>query len=449
MLKKILTTLLLISVMNSFSQDVITGKMNPAGNYSWMILYKLNGVSQSYVQNTTVKDGKFSITIPKGSEPGMYRLSYDNINNRFIDVIYNKENIDLEFHPEHPIELVKFTKSKENMLFQDYIREIADVNNSLDSLQVVYFNEKGKSKKTENLYSKKLKLSNSIQDTYEKKSTDKLSNHFIKANKRYFTTKLIKDKNAYLKSLKAHFFDYVDFNNQTLSKSSLLIDRILKYVFLLNTSNDPKMLLKLREDAVNTVVSKIHNIDLKKDVIESLMYTFAQKENTVMVKSLIQNHFNKLPVALQDYKFKNAVLDMVKTTIGQMAPEITWEEKGETKNLYSLKGSEYYIVLFWSSTCSHCLKELPVLHKYLKDKPNVKVVAIGLETNQSKYDWIDLKYDYDDFIHIMGENKYKNQYVRDYGVSSTPNFFLLNSDKKIIAKPYDVKKLKAFFNSKK
>jgi len=88
---------------------------------------------------------------------------------------------------------------------------------------------------------------------------------------------------------------------------------------------------------------------------------------------------------------------------------------------------------------------MPRLQKYLEDKPEVQVIAIGLETEESRIGWTDEKYYYEDFIHILGENKYENKYVKDYGVNSTPNFFLLDANKTIIAKPYDVKELKEIY----
>ncbi len=449
MLKKILSVLIILVYSSSFAQHSIKGKMIPAKKYSWAILYKLNGVKQNYIANTTVENGEFAITIPKGSEPGMYRILYDNNNNKFVDIIYNKEDIDVEFHPEYPLQLVKFNKSEENKLYQDYIENIADVQNHLDSIQVVYFQTKDtkEDKKLHKLYTKDLEKLATIQNTFEKKSNGKVAANFIKASNRFYAKNLIKDTNNYLKLIKTHYFDYVDFDNKFLAKSSLLIDRVMDFVMYLNTSDDLNTLMELRKNAIVTSLSKIKNVQLKKDVIESLAYTFAQQENITLVNYILKNHFNKLPVALQDFEFKNVVMDMIKTTIGQKAPEILWKEKGKEKSLYKLKGSKYYLVVFWSSTCPHCLRELPILQKFLEDKKEIKTIAIGLETEESRLAWKEETFYYENFIHILGEGKYKNSYVKDYGVSSTPNFFLLNENKTIIAKPYDVKALKKIFEN--
>lgn len=453
MFKKILLLGLFISFTNLFSQHTLTGQMKPANKkYTWAILYKLNGVNQKYVNNLTIENGKFSVEIPKNSPAGMYRLLYDNANNKYLDFIYNNEDVTVEFHPDSPSQLVKYEQSQENIIYQKFIDKTSILQNKLDSIQVVYFQTKDKSHENNlnKLYKKELTELIKIQKSFDTDTKDKLANNFIVASKRYYSKDLIKNTNDYLTTIKTHYFDNVDFDNPILKKSSLLIDRVMDYVFYLNTSNDKNTLVKLRKEGIDTVISKIPSDDFKKDVIESLLYTLAQQEDLELVDYIFKNHFTKLPISLQDYEFKELIKDMLKTSLGNKAPDIVWKEKDKTKNLYSLKEHKYYLVVFWSTTCSHCLKQMPVLQKYLEDKPEVQVIAVAIETNNSKVTWTDEKYYYEEFKHVLAlssdeDSVYKSSYVKDYGVNATPSFFLLNSDKTIIAKPYDVKELEKIY----
>jgi len=54
--------------------------------------------------------------------------------------------------------------------------------------------------------------------------------------------------------------------------------------------------------------------------------------------------------------------------------------------------------------------------------------------------------EYPDFIHVLGLGKWDNPTSNAYGIESTPSFFLLDKDKKIIAKPYDAVALKTALN---
>ena len=56
-----------------------------------------------------------------------------------------------------------------------------------------------------------------------------------------------------------------------------------------------------------------------------------------------------------------------------------------------------------------------------------------------------LTYDYPEFIHVYGEGRWENKIGDAYGVSSTPTYFILDKDKKIVSKPLDFEVLKEYF----
>ena len=447
-MKKLLILLILVVATNSFGQHTFTGKLKPAKDHSSVILYKLNGLNQKYIDNTEIKEGGFSFEIPKGSTTGMYRIIYDFKNNKFLDFIYNKEDVTVEFHPDYPTELVTYSKSEENILFENYIDTITPLQNNIEDLQVDFFKSTDEKEdiQLKKSYQNALKKFNSFQREFEKKATDKLAQNFIVANNLAYPETMIKDPGSYLKFLKQHYYDYIDFNNPVLAKSSVIINKVIEYVMHLNSSNDEETAIAIRKKAIATTMEKINNEEIKRGVIKSLLYSFASSEDLPLVNYLFKNYYDKLQKTDSDTDFKNIIGDKLKISIGNTARNIIWEENGVQKSLYELKGSELYLVVFWSSTCGHCLKEMPMLKKYLDEKKlNLKVIAIGLENEDSKPKWKEETFFYEDFIHVLAMGKYQEKYAVDYDVSETPNFFLLNSDKQIIAKPYDVKAFKALF----
>ncbi|HFS67314.1 MAG TPA: redoxin domain-containing protein [Flavobacteriia bacterium] len=251
-------------------------------------------------------------------------------------------------------------------------------------------------------------------------------------------------------TLRAHYFDYVNFKDSILERSSFFMDRILDYITYLHTSNDTKKTNELQKKAIDDVLKIINKTTLKKDLIESLIYLYAQQENKEIVDYLSEKYYTKLPVSLQDAEFKIMISDFFKTTIGQPAPDISWDVYGKKYDLYQLPENDYYIILFWSSTCSHCLKEVPKFNEFLKDKKNITTLAIGLEDDESKANWKELTFDLSNINHhILGLGKWQNKYSRDYGITGTPSYFILDKNKKIIAKPYDLEAIKEFFNKVK
>ncbi|MBS1509411.1 MAG: redoxin domain-containing protein [Bacteroidetes bacterium] len=135
--------------------------------------------------------------------------------------------------------------------------------------------------------------------------------------------------------------------------------------------------------------------------------------------------------------------------IGEKAANLEMiDSTGKPSNLYDLV-ADYTVVCFWDPNCGHCKEEVPRLDSIYQanwKKHDVKVYSVLTPDNQenAKTEWIK-------FIkeHHLGEwtNVYKTKAMEDadfavqkpsfrqlYDVTVTPTIFLLDKDKKIIAK---------------
>ena len=109
----------------------------------------------------------------------------------------------------------------------------------------------------------------------------------------------------------------------------------------------------------------------------------------------------------------------------------------------SLNDTPNYILVFWSTSCSHCLREIPELYSYSKTKSNLKVVAFALENDAfiwETYSKANLK----GWHNVLGLNKWENKTARTYQINATPSYFILDKNKKIIAKPDTIEDVKTF-----
>ena len=440
MIKKLILLFACLSI-SGYAQHSIKGEMHPVENYPWMLLYKLKGSQQDFIAYDSIKDGKFEIAIPKEASSGIYRLIYDQKNQLFVDVIYANEDIAFSFHPKYPNRLVQFSKSNNNKLYYNYLKAISEPQQQLDSLQVANF-KPNSDDAVGTLYKKKYNDVATIQAHFEKMAEGTFAYHFIKASARYNPKQLILAPADYLKEVQTHFFDNIDFDSPALDNSTFKHDKINDFIFYLNQSEVAQTQIQLRKEAIDQVIRLLmSNSKLSKDVQESLLYNFALQENVTMTNYVL-NYYLQLPKELQDVGFINDVNGRLRTAVGNIAPNILWDEKGEQKTLHTLSDSPNYLVVFWSSGCSHCLKELPLLKEYLKDKPQIKVVAVGLEDDKSTATWQKEIVKYPNWIHIYGKDKWKNRFANDYGVSATPSFYFMDARKKILAKPDDVSELK-------
>jgi thiol-disulfide isomerase/thioredoxin len=104
--------------------------------------------------------------------------------------------------------------------------------------------------------------------------------------------------------------------------------------------------------------------------------------------------------------------------------------------LYDVK-AKYTILYFWEADCGHCKKATPELwevYNRLKDK-GVEVVAVStLGGEEGKVKWINYITEHGYYDWINAWNPYDFTFKTIYDIASTPQLFVLDVDKKIIAK---------------
>lgn len=448
MLKKLTIILFFISSLAQ-SQHVITGTMSPVDtDVTWVALYKLQGSKQNYVQNVTINNGVFEFKLPETTSKGMYRLRYKMDNTSIVDFIYNNEHIELKFDPNKSTETLQFLTSEENILYEGFLTKTYDLQQQLDLLQYSYFKltKADERLNSEVLYKSTLVTYLKNQQEFETKAVNKLALHYIKANRKYYSNALIESPQEYLNSVKTHFFDYIDFEDAYLQHSAFISESVLNYVLYLNVSDDSAVQTVLHKNAINEVMAKItENETLKAATITTLLYSFSQDENLKIVDYLIDNFYNKLPESVKNEKDIENILKKVKLAIGKKAPNFTWEEKGASKSLYELDNAETYVLVFWSTSCSHCVIEVPDLYEYLKDKSNIHVVDIALEKDTSGFEIYKEKFK--NWTNVLGLGKWENAIAKDYEIVSTPTYFILDANKKIIAKPEQLADVKTYFGN--
>lgn len=454
-MKKIFAFIFLISSFTK-AQNTINATMFPTLKSDWVTLHKIEGARQFFVKNTKIKIdsfevegkkqplGRFNFTLPEDAKVGEYRITYSLKGGGFIDFIYNKENINFNFQPAYPNQSVTFTSSEENKIYRTYLDQNAKAQQYLDSIQVLALQQPNLNLKRK--YKTAIKKVNSIQEKYLKLSEGMFVQPFIEASLRNNPSELISSPQKYMSNIIDTFFDNIDFNNKTLLNSFFLVDRITEYIFSINYSDDTPTQQKLYKESVDKVFSKIEVIPFKKDMIEFLIGQFEASMNLDLIDYLFENHYNKLPIEAQNKKFKEDKLSLLAAEVGRIAPDFSWKENDKTLTLSKLKSAENYLLIFWSTGCSHCLKEVPKVHQFLEENKTVKVIAFSLEKNELS--WKRYKNKFPNWHHVLGLNKWKNKTARTYNISSTPSYFVLNSDKKIIAKPKHLKDVKLYFTDK-
>jgi len=426
------------------AQHTIKGSFSPAEEFNYALLYKVTPNSNIYVNNAEIKDGKFSFELDSTVTKGMYRLVYALPQEEYnFDIIYNaKEDIVLNFNQEVG---VNYTKSVENMLINSYTSDMAAISQNIGE----FF--KTNSKDTLALIDV-FKVQSKAQNDYEKVAEGTIAESFIKANRPYIPEGF-EDIKSYVKNLKQHYFNNVDFNDKTLQSSNFLSERIINYVFGMTDESLDDMAI-YRENIDNVFNAMLDaDLSIKKMLFTDLWQQLVDINLEEIAIYVSDKYLLDLAEKTEDTEL---VLELNKfkiISIGTIAPDFSLETSlndvtTKTK-LSELTVANEYVIVFWSSSCSHCLEEIPQLHAFIKtqEKENVQVIAIGLE--DEPYNWQNLIVQYPNFMHVLGIGKWTNKLGKLYNVNATPTYFLLDKDKKIIAKPDDIVALKQYFEDQK
>lgn len=413
--------------MAAFSQYSISGTFSPPEDYTFAFLYQSTPDGANYIDRAqTDREGNFKIELDSLAKPGIYKIVYaiPPEENNF-DIIYNgKEDIVFTFSLNDGI---AFTKSKENILWANYVESIQTVNNTISN----FYQSQSKNKKE---FGNIFKTLSDTQNAFESDSKEMIAERFVKANKPYIPANF-EDANTYAKNLKANFLKHIDFTDKVLQSSDFLVDRVNSFVFdiIANPTNqDYKTLI----DELDAVIGAQDN-HFKSILYTNIWQRFVVDSNTEMALYITNNYLLNLAELDNNQALLIALNAYKNTAIGSKA--VNFEIPLHQTNLHAVNNARQYLLIFWSSSCSHCLKELPLVKTLLENKTEIQVIAIGIEDDEVQ--WQQEAAKYPNFIHKVELNKWQSDLVKAYNIQSTPTYFLLDANKIITEKPYDFEAL--------
>jgi thiol-disulfide isomerase/thioredoxin len=417
-----------------FSQHTIKVTFSPEKDFTWAILYKNAPTNTKYIAQSRIVDGDLVFNLDKKATTGIYKLVYAVPQNDYnFDIIYNgEEDIELTFNLTDG---AVFQKSNENIILNSYLTEMALLGKDLETK---YLKENLDATTITSIFEKQKNL----QKSYEEKSEGTLVQYFIKANQPYIPNEFETAAN-YIKNATTNYFTNIQFNDEVLQSSNFLIEKSLAYITGIETEGMSK------EQSLNKNVDKVaaqtRSLDLNFQkyfmgmLWENLVsYNLITTANYLAERYLIPiaNQLNDTILVLKLTQFKNL-------SIGNPAPNFILDD-GSGKKLSELDIAENYILVFWSSGCSHCLKEIPQLYQLSQElnSTKYKIIAVGLEEDTFK--WTNEIVKYPNFINVIKLKKWNNTIVSDYALTSTPTYFVLDKDKKFLEKPESFDALKAY-----
>jgi thiol-disulfide isomerase/thioredoxin len=181
---------------------------------------------------------------------------------------------------------------------------------------------------------------------------------------------------------------------------------------------------------------------------DEYIYPKYMGQDAVFVHLFEKYHSKGISTWLNDKQMtaiSNRAYMLMANLIGEKASDLSLTDStGKINSLYNVQ-ADYTIVVFWDPTCGHCREEIPRLDSFYKakwKKEGVKIYAVLTENEKAKWlEFIQQK-NLTGWIHVYQteENKkaetdsQKAGFRQLYDVTQTPTIYLLDKEKRIIAK---------------
>lgn len=416
---------------------------------------------KQYISDTFQFDKKGKITI-EGEEPihhGVYLAVFPKFNNRYFEFLIKNQNFEIELPDTAQLNKPTFKNSPDNDLFYADMNKMADIRKQSQDIE------------------NKLKTASSAEKEKLDEQLKKLSKDFleyrvklINDNKNLFYADLLgmmreidipdspesmtdDEKNNFrFEYFRKHYWDYTNFAEEGIIRTPIFEGKLLDYF--------DKYTVKLQDSVIiacDYVLKKAaQNDKVFQYVLVTLLNKYANSKvmgDDAVYVHLVNNYYATNKAWWSDEenlnKMKERAAALEPILIGKISPDLNLRDTTVTnfEKLHKVQ-SDYTIVFIWDPDCGHCKKAAPILKKFYDKHINdgIKIYAITTTNIEELDKWKKFIRENDlNFINV-GDLYHQTEFRNLYDISSTPQVFVLDNKKEIIAKRIGVEQLENFFH---
>jgi len=403
---------------------------------------------KQFIKDTSIsKTGVFTFSGKENLDPGIYLAVLLPEKNVFQFMVDDKnQQFSIEADAKHLSDRLSAKNSAENTLFFKYIAYISSKKPVADSLKKVLKITLDSTKMK--LIQEKIKIVDEEVKSFQNKLiadnpksfTAALINSSQEKNFPDYTNKTDAEKIKLYNHYKLHFFDDFNFSDLRLFRSPIYFQKVDFYVSNLTTQH-PDSIIK----SLDYILEKTQSItDAYQFFLSHYFNTYIKSKYVGMdavYVHLIDYYYSKGRAPWVDEaslnKMKEAANDIRPTLIGRYAPNLTFfRQDSTTIKVHDIK-AKYTVLFFWAPDCQHCEKAIPhVIDFYNQFKPQgVEILSIctGL-LDEAKDCWKSVEKKHMEAFVNVNDPYLSSNFKVFYDIKSTPKFFILDKDKKIISK---------------
>lgn len=417
--------------------------------------------NKQYVKDTIQFDskGKLAIEGEENLQNGVYLAVFPKLNNKYFEFLVKEQFFGIQVKDTTKLNSPVFVNSVENTTFYADMAKMGDVRKESQKLeaQIKAAKEEDKAALTA-----QLKEINTNFSDYRKK--------LMADNKNLFYSDLLgmmreieipeapvnaegeKDENFQFQYFRNHYWDFTDFSEEGIVRTPVfhnkLIDFFDKYTYKRQDSLIASCDIVLQKALTNKIVFQYALITL----VNKYATSKVMGDDAVYVH-LVKNYYETEDAwwideeQLKKMKERRVALEPI--LIGEISPDLTLRDTTVNKmyRLYDIT-ADYTILYIWDPECGHCKKATPKLGEFYKKhkSDNIQVYAITTSNIEELQKWKDFIKKHDlDWINVS-DLYHQTNFRKIYDVTSTPQVFVLDKNKEIIAKRIGVEQLEGFFH---
>jgi Domain of unknown function (DUF4369)/Domain of unknown function (DUF5106)/Thioredoxin-like len=387
--------------------------------------------------------------------PGVYSIVFPGKTKMLDFLVDSSQNITVNADTSDLINKTKITGSEPNILFEEYQKFISVKGQALQRELDAYRNSK--TQKDSLLHKKNYETLNieleNYRETVIKDHPESMLATLFESMKEpkvlISHPKTREDSLENYEYYKKHYWDGITFMDDRIIRTPFFLPKIEKY-FRQVISPSPDSIIA---EADNLLLRARSAPEMFKFLLNWLtdeyIYPKYMGQDAVFLYLFEKYHSKGVSSWLNEKQMKtisDRAYMLMANQIGEQAADLQMiDSAGVLKPLYGVK-APFTIVCFWDPTCSHCREELPHIDSIYRaswEKEGVKIYGV-LTDNKELTKWKEfmIKNNLKDWINVyeneaqekITEAAKKPSYKQLYDVIQTPTLYLLDRDKRIIAK---------------
>ncbi len=424
------------------------------------------------VQDSAIVNSK-GVAVFEGKDkilPGVYSIVLPGKTKLFDLLIAKKQIINISVPDTTDIlNTVAITGAEENGLFQQYQRYASSKGRLLQSEMQAYKTSTTKEDSTahEKKYRDLNDELNIYRDNIIKDHPESMLATLLISMKPvpvlYSDPKTHEDSVANFQFYKKHYWDGITFMDDRIIRTPFFLPKLEQYYrnvvppvpdSIINESDYMLLLARSSPEMYKFLLNWL---------TDEYIYPKYMGQDAVFVHLFEKYHSKGVSSWLNEKQMKtisDRAYMLMANLIGEQAANLEMvDSSGKNVPLYNIN-SNYIVVCFWDPTCGHCQKQVPRLDSIYNAKwknEGVKMYGVLTETkdldlwkkfikDKSLGGWINV-YETDAQRKIIQDSK-QASYKQLYDVIQTPTLYLLDKDKKIIAKKLTLEQMDDVLDAK-